>query len=507
MTKTTKKELNALIEKGEGYRLEFKESFSSSISKEMCAFANSTGGRILLGVGDEGRITGLKITNRLISQIHDLARNLDPSLQIDSKKCGNVLVIDVPEGKEKPYGSNDGIYMRQGPNSQKLRISEMRDFFSDEGLHHFDKSPNKEFDFKRDFDKKAFKSFLEKAGISKVLKTNEVLRNLGLMKGNRIRNAGAILFCRNLFRLLHSSVTCILYAGKEKIKILDKKTFDADLNSNLENAMLYLKKHLDAEYIIKSLRREEKLELPEDALREAILNAISHRDYSERRDVVIEICPDRVEIANPGGLSKKMPISEFGKKSFPRNALLFDLLMRMGLVEKAGTGIRKMRRSMREYGLKIRFDAGKAGFSAVFQRETVREKIRKNSKENDKEIDKEILQIISHNPKITMNEIGEFAGFTTSKVGHIINRLKKEGTLKREGSTKKGWWKIKEKVKENDKEILLIIRSNPEATMGQIETLTGLTKRKVEKTINRLKKEGTLKREGSTKKGIWRIRK
>ncbi|MCD6146025.1 MAG: putative DNA binding domain-containing protein [Methanosarcinales archaeon] len=104
-------EIKSLISQGEGYNLEFKESFSNSIAREICAFANASGGKLLLGVSDEGEIRGITTSNAMISRIYDIARNSDPPLRIDVSRAEDVLVIDVPEGADKPYSVNGKFYV------------------------------------------------------------------------------------------------------------------------------------------------------------------------------------------------------------------------------------------------------------------------------------------------------------------------------------------------------------------------------------------------------------
>jgi ATP-dependent DNA helicase RecG len=127
-------ELKFIIAQGEGYKLEFKESFSDSIGKEICAFANSKGGKILVGVADDGKIKGVTSSNVVKSRIYDMARNFDPPLRITVEEIEPVVIINVEEGINKPYSVNGRFYMRYGANSQQLKRDEIRDFFREENL-------------------------------------------------------------------------------------------------------------------------------------------------------------------------------------------------------------------------------------------------------------------------------------------------------------------------------------------------------------------------------------
>ena len=282
-----KKEFEFILKEGEGYNLEFKESFSSDISKEICAFANAVGGKILIGVTDDKKIKGIKITNRLKSQIHDLVRNFDPKLEIILEEFNNILIINIPEGKNKPFSVNGKFYVRQGTNSQQLSRDEIRGFFQKEGKITFDEKPNNKFNFKEDFNEQAFKLFLEKAKISPIINREEILTNLELIEDSKMRNAGVLLFCNKISKFfLNAVITCVLFLGEDKVSILDRKEFEGDLHTNYQNALDYIKSKLNTEYIIKTAGpREEKLELPEEALREALLNSIVHRDYFSNAEI------------------------------------------------------------------------------------------------------------------------------------------------------------------------------------------------------------------------------
>jgi len=150
-------ELEFLITQDEGYNLEFKESVSGSLAKEICAFANANGGKIVIGVSNDKKIKGVSDVNNLKSKIQDYARNMDPPFSVTTHMLDKVLVIDVPEGKKKPYSVNGRFYLRKGPNSQQLNRDEIRDLFREEGFIRFDETPNKKFDFDNDFDHYKFK--------------------------------------------------------------------------------------------------------------------------------------------------------------------------------------------------------------------------------------------------------------------------------------------------------------------------------------------------------------
>ncbi len=454
-----KKELEFYISQGEGYNVEFKESHSSTIGKEMCAFANASGGKIFIGIADSGIRKEIKVTNKLKSEIQDIGRNLDPKMTIHLQEIEGLLVIDVPEGKEKPYSIVGKFYLRQGANSQQLTRNEIKDFFQKEGLVLFDESPNKKFIFDSDFNENAYENFLSRMRVETKLGQMDILKNLDLLSGELMKNAGALLFCKKATKVARSAtITCALFMGKTKTKVIDVKEFDEDLFSNYENAMNYLRSKLNTEFIIKGGPREEILELPEKALREALLNAIAHRDYFSSANIQISIFSDRVVIDNPGNLIGNIRVEDLYKKSYPRNNLLFGLMQRMNLVEKIGSGLVRIDEMMEEYLLPHPvIDVSDAYFGISFERPDLQKKTIEQRRKEYKDISKKDLEkdlenltdnqkkivfAITKNQAITQKELSVKVGINEKNIRNNMVILKDEGLIERVGPDKGGYWKI-----------------------------------------------------------------
>lgn len=442
-----KKELFDLIKTGEGYTLEFKERMPDDIGRDICAFANSAGGKILLGVKDTGEVIGFTLTNHIRSQIQDIARKMDPPFSVVIDRAENVPIILVHEGAEKPYCVGGRFYIRIGSNTQQMNRKEIKEFFHKEGLILFDQKPNKEFVLDKDFDDEKFKRFCEKAGISSTLHKRDVLTNLSLLDGVYLKNAGVLFFCHRITKFFFSGIiTCVLYEGTSKKTILDKKDFDADLFSNFENAFTYVCSKLNTQYIIQK-ERLERLELPKDALREAIINALAHRDYFSQGHIQMDIFFDRVEISNPGGLVSGLTKADLGKWSMPRNPLIMDLLLRMRLVERIGSGIKRIRETMEEYGLPVVFEVSEHWFSVIFRRkvETSKQGGQKGGQKGGQilsERQKQIVALIGKKPTITREELCEALKINSSAVQKHMVILKKGGLIKRVGPDKGGHWEV-----------------------------------------------------------------
>jgi len=349
-------DLEILIQEGEGTTLEFKEGLSASFARELVAMANTIGGRILIGVRDDGTISGIRDTNSMRARIQDIARNCDPPVQVILEPVGEVLAVLVRESDAKPVQCSEGFFWRQGSVTQKLSRDEIRDFFQAEGAIRFDLSPCPRFRFPEDFDRDKYKAWLDLSGISGRPRAEDVLVNIEAAErsGGKLlfRNAGVLFFAKNVRHFFNQAyITCLLAKGTDKVHILDRKDFDGGIVADIEDTMRFIERNTRTAYRIEGLRRENIPEYPMKALREAITNAVMHRDwFMEGANVFVELYTDRVEVSSPGGLPKGMTLADLGFKSVRRNALIADLLHRIDFIEKAGTGIRRIRAEARAGG-------------------------------------------------------------------------------------------------------------------------------------------------------------
>jgi ATP-dependent DNA helicase RecG len=346
-------DLDILLQEGEGVMLEYKESLSSSFARELVGFANTTGGKILLGVRDDGTVKGIADTNPLRALIQDIARNCDPPVKILLQRIGEVIVVTVRESESKPVQCSDGYFWRQGAVTQKLSRDEIRDLFRSEGAIRFDTSACTKFRYPQDFDREKYAAWLRLSGITGRPSTEDVLVNIEAAErsGAKLlfRNAGVLFFAKNVRHFFNQAyVTCLLAKGTDKVHILDRKDFASGIVADIEDSLRFIERNTRTAYRIEGLRREDVPEYPMKALREAITNAVMHRDwFIEGANVFVEIYTDRIEISSPGGLPKGMKFADLGRKSIRRNALLADMLHRITFIEKAGTGIKRMREEAR----------------------------------------------------------------------------------------------------------------------------------------------------------------
>lgn len=420
-----------------------------SLVEEVCAFANASGGRVFIGVDDNGKITGTDISNTARSRIQDTLRQIQPDLTVKLDIFNSIIILSVSEGKEKPYSCSKGFFLGVGPNSQKLGRNEIIAFIQSEGRIRFDELVKSEVTVPESLDRKVFDKYLSLSGISNVLPPKDMLLNLDCCVKTEgktyLTNAGVLFFSKEPMKhISQAQVICALYKGTGKTMILDRKDMIGDLVTVIDEAVLYLKKHLNLRYEIKEIRRKEILEIPEIAIREAVVNAVCHRDYFEKgANVMVEIFDDRVEISNPGSLPHGMTLEDFGKRSMTRNPTIASLLHRIHYIEKMGTGINRMKEACKEAGIpEPEFEI--IGFFTILFRRKTSESIGINIGINVglNETQMKIVELMMQDKRITMPRISETIGISKRNIEANISDLKKKGIVERIGSRKNGYWEV-----------------------------------------------------------------
>ncbi|MBL7197411.1 MAG: putative DNA binding domain-containing protein [Candidatus Omnitrophica bacterium] len=352
--------IDFVLQEGEGYKIEFKESIGH-IAREIVAFANASGGKIFIGITDDHKVKGVQITERMKSQIQDIARNCDPGvkvfLEVIPYKSKKVLLVNVSEGDNKPYSCKEGFFIRNGPITEKLKRDEIVTLFQKEGKVRFDKLINSKFYFGNDFDLKKIEDFLSRAKIKSDLSADDILLNLGVAEKQEgkvlFNNSGILFFAKNAKKFLESAyITCARFKGNDRSSIIDRADIYGSLIEQVEESMKFLKRNIRLGYKFTGKpAREEIQEYPLEALREAIINAVMHRDYFfTGSNIYLYIYSNRIEVINPGGLFR-LKYGELGKRASRRNELIADLFFRVEFGEKMGSGITRMNRWMLDWGL------------------------------------------------------------------------------------------------------------------------------------------------------------
>ena len=439
--------IKELVSGGEGYNVDFKRNVPSKVrelTEEVCSFLNATGGFLLIGVTDDNEIVGAEIDNGKRSAIQGSIGKISPmchysmyAVDVDGK---SVWVIEVPAGKNKPYFFSGCAYLREGANSQKLtNVEDIRNIFQQHERIYFDAIPLSKVNLMTELDEDNLREFKREAHIYSDVDDHQILDSLKIFDDNGSPKSGGVLFFdkepEKLF--FHAVIRCVLFKGVDKVYILDDKTLGGPLLQQYKKAMEWLKGKLQVAYEIQGTGpRKEIWEIPLSVFKEAIINALSHRDYNEQGAcITIEMFDDRVEITNPGTLLPAVA-RNFGRKSLSRNPLIFGLFTRMNLVEQIGSGIPRMRVEMLNAGLPEPIYETEGLFTVIFRRPFKSE----NAALTDMQT--KVIQCMRQNPSLTMEQIGAKLSIGRTSVYNEIKKLKEMGIVERKGRKRDGEWVV-----------------------------------------------------------------
>ena len=440
-----------LIAQGEGQHVELKREVPSKVrelSEEVCALANATGGYIFLGVDNDGNFTeGFTINNSKRSALRDSVDQIEPQVDCDIYSLNvighEIWVMEVKEGEDKPYFCSGAVHIRRGANSQKLRKpADVRKIFDDAGKLNFDMGVCPWFKWE-DVSEEAVRDFKFQAGIRSDAPSQELITNLGLLTDkSEITNAVPMLFsdaCGK--RFINAIIHCVRFKGTENVHIIDSKTFEGPLLSQYNNATAWIKQYLAVEYVMHGFDpRQEIWELPLDAIKEALTNALCHRDYFDSgAKIMVQLYDDRLEISNPGGLLPYVAADS-------RNPLIFRMFTRLHLVESVGTGIPRIARILSEEGFPPAEYKTEGFFTTILRKKKTSSTEQsdqgsgKSSVESSVKTSVKIKEMMQSNPKVSLREIAEAIGISTRAIEKAVNKLTEEGEIDRKGPKKGGEW-------------------------------------------------------------------
>lgn len=348
-----------IIARDEDSKHQFKADVTNelSVAQEMIAFSNTIGGMLLIGVSDDGSISGLTRTdiNRINSLISNAASqqtkpSINPLTENFSFPDGLVMVVHVQPGLSKPYMDRNGaIWVKSGADKRKATSrEEIQRMYQSSGLLHGDETLVPRMSAE-DIDERAFSAFymkqLGEEFEEQDLPLHQIIENMDLSRNGTLNIAGALLFGKNtVYRLPVFIVKCIHYPGME---ISDDNYIDS------EDCSGTIKDMFDGtlKYILRNVRRVQngqginslgELEIPKIVFEELITNALIHRDYFISSPIRIMIFSNRFEIINPGHLPNNLTISNIKSgNSNIRNPILASFATRILPYRGLGTGIRR----------------------------------------------------------------------------------------------------------------------------------------------------------------------
>lgn len=421
-----------LIGEGEGQRIEFKRALSSDISHEVVAMANSGGGWILIGVADDGGIVGCKIDMERLSAY---LQNITPPVKVDVEAVEingkNICVLRVyDDGRLHSIGGV--VYVRIGTVKRPLDLHEISIRLVDTLETYFDKQVSQVK--YSEADEESIEFFFER--LAKVRNRNiqredrlKYLRSIGavtISEGEYYLTYGGLLFFHsNPEEYIPHSGVRIVKVGGDGVPFSSRE-FRGPVWRVADRVMEYLEGELGELEVVVGVRRERVRRYPLRAVREALVNALTHRNYAIPSDIIISLHPDRLVVSSPGGLVPGVDLDD--PIHIPRNPVLSQLMYDTGYIEKYGMGIVLMRKLCRDHPLvDLDFISKGYSFKVVFKLSV--------DKLGLDDIDEKIISILSKNPS-SSTELARKIGLSKQAVVKRLNKLIELGLVNKRG---RGW--------------------------------------------------------------------
>lgn len=352
-------DLEKLISQGESEIIEFKRSPGEykEIIETISAFSNTKGGKIIIGVSNSGKLLGIDIgkdtTERLTNKI---SQNTDPKVhpRITTKKINNkhIIIIEVKESSDHLVLAFGRPFKRVGKSTVRMSKDGYESLILEKHKEklRFDNQICKEASLE-DIDETKVGWFLKKARMGRNLDVDidlslrETLKRLDLLADDKLTNTAILMFGKNPQKFfLQAETRCARFKGTKPLEFIDMKVFGRSIIDQRDDSLEFVKEHIKLHVEIKGTERVEIWEYPIEAIREAITNAICHRDYKISSNVQIRIFDDRVEIWGCGPLPEPLTPEDLKKKhkSILRNPLIGKCFFLIKFIEEWGTGTNRM---------------------------------------------------------------------------------------------------------------------------------------------------------------------
>jgi len=372
----------SLMKQGESQTVEFKTSFQKEVVESVVAFANAKGGKIFIGVSDDGSINGLQIGKETLKDWINQIKNNTPQLIIDIDSVIDISLDDLDTKKIENF-------FQRVDAKGRFRLSGT---------------------------------------------TKERLQKLNLIKDGVASNAAKLLFTQEL-----SSYTIHLGRFKTPSMIIDDKIIKTTLFEAVEESIGFIISHLKVAFeFTGEIERKEIFEYPIKAIRELLLNAIVHRDYTSPVDIQIKIFDNSITIFNPGKLYGDLTIEELHTDEYQsraRNKLIVEVFYLTGDIEKYGSGYIRVREEIQEYPTMV-FEYKESG-DGYFVKLSYTEQ--KTTQKTTKE---QILELLKEDKKLTRNTLAQFVGVSPDTIKQHLSKLQNDKLLKRVGGRKDGYWEV-----------------------------------------------------------------
>ena len=436
----------------ENQNIEWKQSWRDEYLKWICGFANAEGGTLVIGKNDHGEVVGVEGAAKLLVDIPNKVRDIlgiVVAVNLQTQAGLDWLEIEV-DAYPSPISYKGEYHLRSGSTKQELRGAALDRFLLRKLGRHWDGVPVP-YVTKADLDPLAIKNFRKLAaksrrlGVDALAESDAVLvEKLHLTEGPYLKRAATLLFHADPEKFT-SGATVKIGLFQTDSALLYQDVVGGDLFTQIDKTLDLLQtKYLRAGISYEGAQRLERLPVPEEALREAVINAIAHKDYGALVPIQISVYGDKLMIWNAGALPPDWSMERLMGKhpSQPANPDIARTFFLAGRIESWGRGIDMMCRTCLDYGSPApKFDCDSTGFWVEFAF-AAPELTEKTSVKTSVKTPVEILRILGLNPNLTLTEVAAEIGKTPRTIELATAKLVKEGKLKYVGPQKGGHWKV-----------------------------------------------------------------
>lgn len=434
----------------ESQTVEYKQTWRNDYLKVVSAFANSSSGGVLyIGLDDRGKFFDLKNVKKLLEDIPNTIRNklgIIPSVELSRKSGKDIIKIKVIPSSV-PISYNGKYYLRSGSTVQELQGKELADFLFKKTGSTWDDVVEERAGFE-EIDNDSIEKFKKYSvdripSISRESNIKTLLQKLNLLRGDNLKKATLLLFGNDPQKFYRQAVVRIgKFLSDTEIQTTD--IVKGNLFTQLEKILEILKtKYLISNISYEGIHRRDILEYPYEALREAIINALIHRDYSGNSQIQIRVYSDKLIIMNEGKLPPEVPVEKLkiNHLSMPRNTLLAEIFYYAGFIESWGHGTIKIVENCIEQGLpEPDFIEENGVMTVIFYKDKWTEVNLKKIGLNDRQIKAVIY--VKETGKITNTEYRILCKLKKRQTTDDLKDLENKNIFIRIGSTGKGTYYI-----------------------------------------------------------------
>lgn len=421
----------------ESSTLELKERMSDSFLKTVSAFANYTNGRIVFGVADDGTVVGISNPDDFKLRIeHKINDSITPSPEYrleDVVSEGKILIVlHVMRGRNTPYTFQNNAFKRLDTSTVRVSSQEFRRLSIEGSGLSYDQlfSTDESLTFK------VLEKALKKAvGIRQF--NLDTLRTLGLIKDKHYTKGAELLADANQNA---QSRTTIVRFGKNISEFMDRADIEnQSILLQYEGALSMFDKWYQPYEAVVGFERMKRIQIPREAYREAVANAMLHRRFDLNGAVQISMYEDRIEVLSPGGLPEGVTETAFlySRLSLPRNLILAEVFHRLHIIENFGTGIDRIRNEYQAFNTKPQFEVADTHINIILP------VIDYDALSEEHQLEETILIFISNEGARSRAEIEAATGYKRSWVLKELKRLVDEGKLAVVGSGKNTKYQLK----------------------------------------------------------------